>query len=69
MFKESDGIRADRLERENLALRISAQELVDPSRIMAWLAEKPRRPASTAFTAGVTRNLARSIEDVLLPPG
>lgn len=33
-------------------------------RLEAWLAESPRRPAATAFTAGPLRNLARSIEAV-----
>ncbi len=34
-------------------------------RLSDWLAENPRRPAHTAFTAGPMRNLAREIEAAL----
>lgn len=32
-------------------------------RLRAWLAESPRRPAVTAFTAGFERQLAYAIEE------
>lgn len=38
-------------------------------RLASWLAESPRMPAASAFTAGPMRDLARTIETILRKPG
>lgn len=57
----------DRLRAQNEAL---ARELLTPDvfqRLLDWLRETPPRPARTAFTAGIERQIAYALEMDVLP--
>lgn len=66
-----DSLRAEvkKLDRALIAERVKRLlDYADAGRLIAWIRDKDRQPANTAFTAGPERQVAYAVEEVLYRP-